>query len=120
MMGGQELARSFLQDLRFGFRMLRRSPGFSLLAILCLTLGIGANAAVFSWIEGILFRPYPAVTHQERLVRPLKWKYSATILAFHAPPAAVTSPVTSYGKIPGRIRCLHRSQRLKRKTSEAS
>jgi len=48
--------------------MLRRSPGFSLLAILCLTLGIGANAAVFSWIEGILFRPYPAVAHQERLV----------------------------------------------------
>ncbi len=56
-----------LQDLRFGLRMLRRSPGFSILAILCLTLGIGANAAVFSWIEGILFRPYPAVTHQERL-----------------------------------------------------
>src|SRR5437016_9706681 len=48
--------------------MLRRSPGFSALAILCLTLGIGANAAVFSWIEGILFRPYPAVTHQERLL----------------------------------------------------
>ena len=67
-MGGQELGRNFLQDLRFGFRMLRRSPRFALLAILCLTLGIGANAAVFSWIEGILFRPYPAVTHQERLV----------------------------------------------------
>jgi len=59
--------RGFLSDLRFGFRMLRRSPGFSILAILCLTLGIGANAAVFSWIEGILFRPYPAVAHQERL-----------------------------------------------------
>jgi macrolide transport system ATP-binding/permease protein len=56
------------QDVRFGFRMLRRSPGFSALAILCLTLGIGANAAVFSWVEGILFRPYPAVTHQERLL----------------------------------------------------
>jgi len=56
-----------LQDLRFGLRMLRRGPGFSLLAILCLTLGIGANAAVFSWVEGILFRPYPAVTHQEQL-----------------------------------------------------
>src|SRR5213595_2482575 len=55
-------------DLRYALRMLRRSPGFSLLAILCLTLGIGANAAVFSWIEGILFRPYPAVAHQERLV----------------------------------------------------
>ena len=58
----------FLQDVRFGLRMLRRSPGFSLLAILCLTLGIGANAAVFSWIEGILFRPYPMVANQERLV----------------------------------------------------
>jgi len=57
-----------LQDLRFGLRMLRRSPSFSLLAILCLTLGIGANAAVFSWVEGILLRPYPLVSHQERLV----------------------------------------------------
>jgi macrolide transport system ATP-binding/permease protein len=55
-------------DLRVGFRMLWRSPGFSALAILCLTLGIGANAAVFSWVEGILFRPYPAVVHQERLM----------------------------------------------------
>src|SRR5467141_2774376 len=58
----------FTQDLRYGFRQLLRSPGFSALAILCLTLGIGANAAVFSWIEGILFRPYPAVTHQEQLL----------------------------------------------------
>ena len=57
----------FRQDIRFGFRMLRRNPGFSFLAILCLTLGIGANAAVFSWIEGILFRPYPAVAHEERM-----------------------------------------------------
>jgi predicted permease len=56
-----------LQDLRFGLRMLRRSPGFSLLAILCLTIGIGANTAVFSWIEGILLRPFPAVASQDRL-----------------------------------------------------
>src|SRR5947209_6001866 len=61
------LIDNFLQDVRFGLRILRRSPGFSILAILCLTLGIGANAAVFSWMEGILFRPYPAVAHQERL-----------------------------------------------------
>src|SRR5256885_5176703 len=65
---GLPIIETTLQDLRFGFRMLRRSPGFSILAILCLTLGIGANAAVFSWVEGILFRPYPAVTHQERLL----------------------------------------------------
>src|SRR5438094_7549403 len=58
---------TLLQDLRFGFRMLRRSPGFSILAILCLTLGIGSNAAVFSWIEGILIRPYPLVAHQDRM-----------------------------------------------------
>ena len=65
---GLPMIETTLQDLRFGFRMLRRSPGFSALAILCLTLGIGANAAVFSWIEGILFRPYPAVVHQEQLL----------------------------------------------------
>jgi hypothetical protein len=55
------------QDLRFGLRMLRRNPGFSFLAILCLTLGIGTNAAVFSWIEGILLHPYAAVAHEERM-----------------------------------------------------
>jgi len=65
---GLPMIETTLQDLRFGLRMLRRSPGFSILAILCLTLGIGANAAVFSWVEGILFRPYPAVPHQEQLL----------------------------------------------------
>jgi len=65
---GLPLLETLLQDLRFALRMLRRSPAFSLLAIFCLTLGIGANAAVFSWMEGLLFRPYPLVAHQERLV----------------------------------------------------
>src|SRR5256886_9683244 len=60
-------ADQFWQDLRFGARMLLRTPGFSALAILCLTLGIGTNAAVFSWIEGILIRPYPLVAHQDRM-----------------------------------------------------
>ena len=65
---GASLMADFLQDLRYGFRQVCRNPGFSALVILCLTLGIGANAAVFSWVEGILFRPYPAVAHQERLL----------------------------------------------------
>jgi macrolide transport system ATP-binding/permease protein len=65
---GGNFMENLAQDLRYGFRQLYRSPGFSALAILCLTLGIGANTAVFSWIEGILFRPYPAVAHQERLL----------------------------------------------------
>jgi predicted permease len=56
------------QDLRFGFRTLRRNPGLSILAVLCLTLGIGATTAVFSWIEGVLLRPFPAVAHQERMM----------------------------------------------------
>src|SRR5919109_1554600 len=49
-------ADEFLQDVRFGARMLLRSPGFSILAVVCLMLGIGTNAAVLSWIEGILVR----------------------------------------------------------------
>ena len=65
---GGSVTEELVQDLRYGLRQLYRSRGLSFLAILCLTLGIGANAAVFSWIEGILFRPYPAVAHQERLL----------------------------------------------------
>jgi len=65
---GLPLLETLFQDFRFALRMLRRSPGFALVAIFCLTLGIGTNAAVFSWMEGLLFRPYPAVAHQERLV----------------------------------------------------
>ncbi len=54
-------------DIRIGIRMLRRSPEFSLLAVLCLTLGIAATTAVFSWVEGILLRPFPKVARQERM-----------------------------------------------------
>src|SRR5437868_10108686 len=67
MLSSRQGRLEMLQDVRIGFRMLRRAPGVSVLAILCLTLGIGANAAVFSWIEGILLRPYPQVVHAERL-----------------------------------------------------
>src|SRR5438067_1332084 len=71
-------AADFLQDLRFGARILRRSPGFAILAILCLTLGIGTNPAVFSWIEGILIRPYPLVPHQDRMVALFGTRQGAT------------------------------------------
>jgi predicted permease len=56
-----------LQDIRFGLRLLRRNPGFSAIAILCLTLAIGANTAVLSWIEGVMLRPYPVVQDEDSI-----------------------------------------------------
>ena len=59
--------KRMINDLKFAFRQLRKSPGFTLTAVLTLALGIGANTAIFSLVDSIMLRPLP-FPHQDRLV----------------------------------------------------
>jgi len=59
---------SFWQDVRYSLRMIAKAPGYSIIAILTLALGIGANTTIFSWINSTLLNPVPGLANSQEVV----------------------------------------------------
>src|SRR5262252_7039815 len=78
---------SIQRDIRQGFRVLLKNPGFAGVAMLTLGLGIGVNSTVFTWLKGILLNPLPGVEDANRLItlHPIMTKAGGGSMSFSYP-----------------------------------
>jgi predicted permease len=83
------MTHAMLQDLRYALRTFARSPGLVAAAVICLALGIGANATIFGVVDTLLFRPPPHVQDPARVVR-LYFRHHSSIFG------PLTSNITGY------------------------
>ncbi len=79
---GVHVLEDLAQDIRFGLRMLRRSPGFTAIAVLTLALGICATSTILSWIDSTLLNPIPGVSDTSELVSVMR----GTVTEHPSPP----------------------------------